>query len=311
MGFWGDLAGFATNCVFFVGNVIADVALTVSDYIQKASGIDTDSRIERSSVRNDVMAGLHDLNKQLLHLKRKWFQDGKVEKKDKQFFDELLEEREIKKKELWGLNEADSAEQVLNNRDDVSSTIITPDTPHILQYHIGQAVMKKKCRLCGSPMVLNFKQGVNITSTHSLIWTCSYNYFLPEGQWHPIERYQHSDQKLFINRKIYELECSNADLTTIFRSDQHDIIRRLDTFRNQPIKNGIDNYICPIHGENLILRRNRNAANLGALEKYFFGCPHYNMQDGQGPDSCRYMVTLKSPAQLAAALRSYGVNGII
>ncbi len=312
MGFWSDLGNFTCNCVLFAGNVITGTALTVAEYIQKSTGTDTIPDVQRQRI--DVKRGLHELNLELLDLRRKYFNDRKkLSNRDKDRFNELLEKRNEKKDELWDVNEAENVEKIRKNPNDVTSTSITPDKPHILQYHIGQISKNKTCPQCGYPMVLNFRRGADILNTQNLFWTCSYNNFISDRRlWHPVQPYQHSDNNIFTNEKIDEFECTNGDLTTIFRADKTDILSRLDqhlysTSNPQSIKS----HICPIHGEELVLRKNRNAANLGALEKYFLGCPHFNFNDPNGPDSCRYKVTLKSPAQLAAILKSYEGKGIL
>jgi len=308
MSFWEDLGNFACNCVFFVGNVITDVALTVAEYIQKSTGADTIPNIQRQRI--DIKRGLHELNLELLDLRRKWFRDGRLSNNDKDRDRELREKRNETKNALWNLNEAENAEKIQNNPDAVTSTVITPEKPHILQYHIGQIAKNKKCPIkgCDYPMVLNFKRGADTVSVESLFWTCTKNNFIRNRQqWHPVRPYQHSDSNIFTNDKIDEFECTSEDLTIIFRAERKDILLRIDQYRDQ----SVNSHICPMHGGELVLRKNRNAANLGALEKYFLSCPYYNSKDPYGPDSCRYKVTLKSPAQLAAALKSFGDKGIL
>ena len=288
------------------GNVITDVALTVTEYIQKSTGVDTFPEIQRQRI--DIKRGLHELNLELLDLRRKWFYDHRLSTSDKGRFDELLEKRNEKKDALWSLSEAENAQKIQSNPNDVTSTVITPEKAHILQYHIGQIAKNKNCPICNYPMVLNFRRDADIISTENLFWTCSKNNFIPDrNMWHRPEPYQHSDSNIFTNDKVEEFECTNEDLTTIFQSEKNDILSRIDQHRNQSIKS----HLCPIHGVELVLRKNRNAGNLGALMKYFLSCPYFNFQNPEGADSCRYKVTLKSPAQLAAALKSFEGKGIL
>ena len=67
-----------------------------------------------------------------------------------------------------------------------------------------------------------------------------------------------------------------------------------------------DNYICPIHGNSLILRQ-KNSFN-GALDQFFLSCSFWN---GDKPGSCNYKVKIKSPAQLAAVLKTFEGRGIL
>lgn len=308
MGFWNDLANFACNCVFFVGNVITETAISVGDYVQRATNSDFTPADQRRTLRQEIRNGLHELNLEILDLRRKWFQDGRLGNSDTERFEELRKEREEQKEKIWDLNESENAEKVQGNPNDVNSNEITADTPHILQYHIGQIAKNKKCPMCGFPMVLNFKGGIDTISMNNVFWTCTKNNFIQNKQhWHPVQPYQHSDCNIFSNEKIVEFECTNEDLTTIFQADQNDILGRIDQHNGH----SIESYTCPFHGEGLVLHKYNNAANLGALEKYSLRCPHYNQEEPRGPDSCRYVVTLKSPAQLASALRGYEGVGIL
>ena len=301
-----DFGGFACNCFFFMGNVISDTALSVAEHIQQISGIEAVPGIRRQRI--DIKKGVQELNSELLELRRKYFHDEKkLSSRDRDRYNELLEKRSRKKDQLWNLNEAENAEKARNNPEAVTGTVITPNKPHISQYHIGQIAKNKNCPTCNYPMVLNFRRGAEAANTSDLFWTCSYNNFLGRGEWHPTQPFQHSDYNVFTNDKIGEFECSNDELTTIFRAEQRDVIIRLE----QHLSNEkINSYICPIHGEDLVLRKKNNAASLGALEKYFLGCPRFNKNDPHGPDSCRFKITLKSPAQLTAVLHGYEGRGM-
>lgn len=305
MGFWTDLGNFACSCVFFVGNVIVDTALTVTEYIQKAAGANVINGYQNQRI--DIKRGLHDLNLQLQDLLRQRAHDGRLSRQNEDREKELLERRNNEKEKLWALKEAESTEKITNNPTTVNSTIITPDNPHVLQYHIGQITKNKICPNCGSMMVLNFRRLVGPITMNDLIWTCVSYYFQDQNNAPcPPLPYNHSDGKLFANENIEEFKCTNNDLTTIFQATQKDVLSRIDNYRNQTIK---DSYLCPFHGAELVLRKTRDA--IGALNQYFLACPYFNFGDPNGPDSCRYKVTLKSPAQLAAALRRFEGRGIL
>lgn len=297
MGFWTDLANFACNCVFFVGNVIVDTALTVDEYIQKATGTNPIPDIQRQKI--DIRNSLNEINLELQDLWRKYSRDGGLSHGDQERSEELRRKRKKQKEEMWNTKEAESAEKVRNNPTDVDSAIITPDCSHILQYHIGQATFKKKCAICGRDMVLQFPQGKMKIDVSEFFWGCTGYY---SNACNNIERFQYSDGKLFTNDNINEFKCSKDDLATIYKATENTVVARMNNYRNQKA----DEYICPIHGEPLVLRKKKEAT--GALDQFFLGCSYWN---GNNHGSCSYLVKMKSPAQLAAVLRHFEGRGIL
>lgn len=68
---------------------------------------------------------------------------------------------------------------------------------------------------------------------------------------------------------------------------------------------GVELATCPIHGENMVLRRKQNAK--GLLDTYFLACPYWQ-HDNTG---CTFIEKLKSGSQLAALLKSETGQGIL
>ena len=67
----------------------------------------------------------------------------------------------------------------------------------------------------------------------------------------------------------------------------------------------IDDYVCPIHKEPLILREKH--ASGGILDAFFLGCPRWSRRG----DGCTYVQKLKSPAQLASYLYKTEDKGLL
>lgn len=302
MGFWADLGRLACHCAFFVGNVIVEAGLTVSDYIEKASTSNSTAGATTRK-RYDIQRGLHDINLHLHDLVMKRSYDGKLSQRDKDRFSELKEEREQAKGELWGAKEAETAAEIRQNPDSVKSVIITPQNPQLIQYHIGQCAVFKDCPICGRAMNLQFpRAGRQQQQRNTFFWACTGYYF--NRACNHIEPYSHTDSKLLSPTEVPELQIEEADFNVICsnKSVQRESFRRIREHHDEDASD----YICPVHGEPLLLREKHNPE--GALDQFFMGCPYWR---GNAPGSCTYVVKLKSWSQLAAVLKSYEGRGIL
>ena len=68
---------------------------------------------------------------------------------------------------------------------------------------------------------------------------------------------------------------------------------------------GIELVTCPVHGENMVLRRKQNAT--GLLDAYFLACPYWQPNNA----GCTFIEKLKSGSQLAALLKSETGRGVL
>jgi len=84
-------------------------------------------------------------------------------------------------------------------------------------------------------------------------------------------------------------------------SSQKLIEKRVSNLKNEKI----ENYTCAVHGVELVLREKHNA--IGLLDQYFLGCPLWNGTD----NGCKYVMKLKSGAQLSSLLESSTGRGIL
>ena len=111
------------------------------------------------------------------------------------------------------------------------------------------------------------------------------------------------DLRLFAKLDKPELQIPSLDLTqrVLDQSRSRKIRDALESIRADHKKRdiGIEVYRCPIHGENLVLKR-KNQAGDSILDEYFLGCPHW-LSGGLG---CNFMVKLKSPAQVSSVLHA-------
>ena len=68
---------------------------------------------------------------------------------------------------------------------------------------------------------------------------------------------------------------------------------------------GVELATCPVHGENMVLRRKQNAT--GLLDAYFLACPYWQPNNA----GCTFIEKLKSGSQLAALLKSETGRGVL
>jgi ssDNA-binding Zn-finger/Zn-ribbon topoisomerase 1 len=201
--------------------------------------------------------------------------------------------------------ECETSQKISQNPENLHSSIITPEKVHILQYHIGQTVLGKKCPRCGNDMILQFPQGQTKIGMEQIFWGCTGYYSTSCNHCEP---YHHKDQNLLSPEEIPELSISNSELAEFFSSDlpaMKDLRNGVKKRMQEHIKQGTENYVCPVHCEKLILRQKKEF--IGALDQFFLGCPMWRYGD---KTSCQYMVKIKSPAQLAAILKDYEGRGI-
>ena len=68
---------------------------------------------------------------------------------------------------------------------------------------------------------------------------------------------------------------------------------------------GVELATCPVHGENMVLRKKQSAT--GLLDAYFLSCPYWQPNNA----GCTFIEKLKSGSQLAALLKSETGRGVL
>lgn len=306
MGFLSYLGRFLGNCIFFVGNVISSAALTVDRYLDSLRSSEAvqmrapERRLKLQKLqqqRNAIMDALEQLNNEYAQ-RMKRLADRSDEKR---WLEDLYHQREALKSDLWELRDKEIRQKILMNPDRLDGTLISNDTIHLAQYHIGQAAAGKTCRMCGKSMLLQFPRNKNIISADEIFWACIGYY---DGSCMHAERYSFEEQKLFSPEPVEEFHISKNELATIYNNAN--IQRGVEKRMKSHVRYSSDDYICPVHGVRLVLREKKDFK--GALDQFFLGCPHWR---GEEPGSCQYIVKIKSPAQLVAVLKSYEGRGIL
>ncbi|BDD88847.1 hypothetical protein [Desulfofustis limnaeus] len=300
-----DLLGSVTNAVMYAaGTVVGIAAAGVVEFaqvsIEKYNEYRERNRSVNLSLQNrSVHTSLSQINDSIVDLERKKRRDGALSHGEKDQLLSLCSQREDLVGEIRNNKELLMIEHLKENQEHFDSVRINNENTHILQFHVGQAVFGKKCRICGKPMVLQWRRGLSTVGMSDFFWGCISYY---EGGSQHTEPFVQSDLDLFtkINRKEFEIPASV--LADIVRNPgpQSSITRRMNGVKQEQT----DVYLCPVHLEPMVLREKREAD--GLLDQYFFGCPRW-LPNRQG---CNQIVKLKSPAQLASALEAFYGNGI-
>jgi hypothetical protein len=320
MSVWWDIAKVACDCLFFTGNVIVEAAVKVDEWLDEArSPVNTPKRREqrekiRSGLRahrQTIISDLLEINEEYQARRRKHSGD----KGDKEKLDELAHQIKEHKELLWDHQSEQIRQKYLDSAHSVSEAPIDAEHLHVAQYHIGQPTAGKPCPRCYRPMVLQFpreeqlrvrNESRGLSPMHlekgDIYWGCTGYYQVPSCK--QTVPYNLQDAKIFTPKEVEEFTVTQSDLETIYSnpSVQRGAADRLREHQREQT----DDYLCPEHGLPLALCEKKNFK--GALDQFFLGCP---MWKGGDRGSCQFIVKLKSPAQLAAALRDREGRGVI
>jgi hypothetical protein len=163
-----------------------------------------------------------------------------------------------------------------------------------LLYHTGLIQLKKKCPSCGSVMRLMHKT-VDNPGFSDFFWQCTGYY---AGTRCKTDSFKPSDINLINRNDINELTVDNQTLTSIAKSEQESIDRRLGSHLGEK---DVD-VICPVHLTAMKLQRKQGPDDMPLLDKYHLRCTH---------DGCSQTTKLKSFPQLAAYLNRAEGKGIV
>jgi hypothetical protein len=163
-----------------------------------------------------------------------------------------------------------------------------------LLYHTGLIALEKKCPSCGRLMRLQHKT-VDNPGFSDFFWQCTGYY---AGTRCKTDSFKPSDINLINRNDINELTVDNQTLTSIAKSEQESIDRRLGSHLGEK---DVD-VICPVHLTAMKLQRKQGPDDMPLLDKYHLRCTH---------DGCSQTTKLKSFPQLAAYLNRAEGKGIV
>jgi hypothetical protein len=308
MGFFNEVLqviGKAVNVVMYGAGTITGIALAGAvEFVQVACEKFNEHRARNRATNlglanKPVHSMTRELNDQIGDLERKRQRDRNLNTSDNQLLMSLYQQRDKLKQEVWHNNELVMAERMVDGKGVYDNLNITDINTHVLQFHVGQTVFGKRCRQCGRPMTLQWRQGMRTVTMADFFWSCIGFY---EGVRHS-ELFLQSDMNLFTRVDRPEFEVSTDQLSTILAlpAPKESVAKRMRSATQQET----EIYLCPVHNEPMVLREKKDAQ--GLLDQFFFGCPRWTPKDG----GCSQIVKLKSPGQLASALEAYYGRGIM
>jgi hypothetical protein len=309
MGFLDAVLGIIgkmTSVVMYAAGTLTGIAAAgVVHFAEVAIDKYSEFREKNRSVKLETAnKPIHNLTKglndEILELEHKKSKDLRLSVSDSDKLLSLYSKRDSLKEEMRYNNELLMVEKMKNNQGTYDNIHINDLNTHILQFHVGQTVFGKKCKQCGMPMILQWRQGMSIISMSDFFWGCIS--FYGAGLRHN-ESFLQSDMDLFTRVDRPEFTMKSLDLAKIISlpGPQTNIVKRMNEVKQEKT----DRYLCPVHNEPMVVREKRDAQ--GLLDQFFFGCPRW-LPNGKG---CSQIVKLKSPGQLASALESFYGRGIL
>lgn len=308
MGFFDEvlnLIGKAVNVVMYAAGTVVGITLAGTvEFCQVAYEKYGEFRAKNRSVNlaianKPVHLLTSNINDEISELERKKNRDRSLNQGDSQRLHSLYAQRDNLKDEVRKNSELFLVEKMQAGNGVYDSVHINNVNTHILQFHVGQTVFGKRCRQCGRPMILQWKQGMQTVAMSEFFWGCIGFY---EGVRHN-EAFMQSDMDLFTRVDRPEFEISSKELSSVIvmPGPKANITKRMNDIKQEQT----DVYLCPVHNEPMVLREKKDAQ--GLLDQYFFGCPRWLPAQG----GCGQIVKLKSPAQLASALEAFYGRGIL
>jgi hypothetical protein len=288
----------------FVKATVTEIVRYCSNFLGKAN---SEKQNEPSShqykVAKDIASELEVIDTEVIDLEQKQKHDGKILRPDQERKEELESLRFDKFQDYQKAKKEENVEEYSKNLENYEASALNDDRVHILQYHMGQVVLERKCNgpRCGRPMILNSKQRLNggLYCLNDSFWSCTGYYNQPSLQCRCTQQFQAADIRFLHKSDIFEFQISSQDLSQIF--DEHSVKKATVDRMSSHLKEKDDEVLCSTHYVPMILREKLNHQGV-VLDMYYLRCPH---------PGCPQLVKLKSHAQLAAFLRRREGRGIL
>ncbi|MEQ9548545.1 MAG: hypothetical protein RIM23_02835 [Coleofasciculus sp. G3-WIS-01] len=251
----------------------------------------------------DIINDIEIIDTEIVDLERKKQRDIYVPISDNEHLEYLEFLRNEKFNDYQKAKKKEIAEEQYKNPDNYETSVLKNDSIHVLQYHMGQVVLEKKCAEpgCGKPMILQSRKRLDgsLYCLDDFFWSCTGYYSNLPFKCNATQKFQAKDTALLHKSDIFEFQLSQSDLSRIFneKSVQKSTINRV----KYHLRDKDNEVLCPIHYVPMILREKREHKGV-ALDMFFLACPH---------PKCPQLFKLKSPAQLAAYLSRKEGRGIL
>jgi len=310
MSFFGWLANGLGTLIGVVTDVVSTVVDTVRSvyaaFVGKGGAV-KEAAADGARRKQDR---LREVNDEVMHLRNRGMSGGGLSDQERQRWQNLREEREELLGVLQQAKEVKAAEKILDSEAVLKKVEVDLETTHVLQYNAFADTLGKKCT-CGRPMKLQWRRDLGVAWPNDFYWGCT-GWYVPMGQGKACNRtepLQRADYGLMTDTSAPEFSVTAEEFGVILEDPgtAEIVISRVNDLRSDLAsrKRGVELATCPVHGENMVLRKKSNPT--GLLDTYFLACPHWQ-RDGQG---CSFIEKLKSGSQLAALLKAETGRGIL
>jgi hypothetical protein len=253
---------------------------------------------------------LREVNEEAIHLRNRRMSGGSLSDQERRRWQELREERDELKRALREVEEVKAAEKILDSEAVLQKVEVDLETTHVLQYNAFADTLGKKCT-CGRQMKLQWQRDLSVAGPKDFFWGCT-GWYVPMGQGKACNRrepLQRADYALMTDTSAPEFNVTAEEFGVILEDPgtSQIIISRVNDLQSDlsARRRGVELATCPVHGENMVLRKKGNSS--GLLDAYFLACPHW-LPNNQG---CSFIEKLKSGSQLAALLKAETGRGIL
>lgn len=254
---------------------------------------------------------LRSVNDEIMHLRNQRMSSGSLNDRARRRWDDLRAERERLLSELSQGKEVRAAEKIIGTESVIEKVEIDLETTHVLQYNAFADTLGKKCRDCGRPMKLQWKRDLSVAKPKDFYWGCT-GWYIQQGNQRACthtEKLQRNDYGLMTDTTAPEFSMTAEEFGIILtdKGTEKIIDTRLSDLKSDLASGhrGVELATCPVHGENMVLRRKQDAT--GLLNSYFLACPYWQPNNV----GCIFIEKLKSGSQLAALLKSETGQGIL
>jgi len=317
MGFFSSLLGSVLTVTATVLNVAikatGEIVNAAEQALNEFAKINHRDNLPEAEVAKEKADDeLKNVNDELLSILDKYNRNGHISAREERRCNYLRERRNELKGTIKSSDEFISTTAIVTNPEAFDKISIKDNQAHIIQGQVGVSSFGKNCPMCGREMQIQWPRTVQTATVNDFFWGCTGWYFFNSTgrrlcQY--TEKMSAGDLSIFTRVDTLEAKISNDELTTLVTLPEpaNILVERMDNVisdqRNQ--HRGTNDYRCPVHGEELKLRRKKNAT--GLLDQFFLGCPHWKPNDS----GCTYIVKIKSPMQLSNLLKKESGTGIL
>ena len=273
MSIFRDLAnGLGTLIGVLVKTTTDVIAEIKSSYLayQRQGGPTKDVAKRAADLKKDR---LREVNDEIMALRNRRMSSGTLSDLERRRWENLREERENLLGEVNRAKEVRAAEKIIETEEHIEKVNIDVETTHMFQYNAFADTLGKQCK-CGRRMKLQWKRQLPVAEPKDFFWGCTGWYEVqPNGAraCTNTEQLTKNDYGLMTDTTQPEFSVTAEEFGLILTDARTEklIVERVEDLRSDlsNARKGVELVTCPVHGENMVLRPNKNA--IGLLDQYF------------------------------------------